>query len=120
MAIAWAWLLSLSSAPADLKAAVDLLLGQVLVARDRAAARRLIAGQPGHVRAVTLRGEVFRADGLVLAGKSSRGSTLSRPRQRRELGESLTSLNGRLESLDSALQTLTSNLLAAQEASVHC
>jgi chromosome segregation protein len=103
--------------PADLKSAVDLLLGQVLIARDRAAARRLIAGQPGYVRAVTLRGEVFRADGLVLAGKSSRGSTLSRPRQRRELGETLTSLNGRLEKLDAALQDLTSNLLAAQGAS---
>ena len=103
--------------PADLKAAVDVLLGQVLVARDRAAARRLIAGQPGHVKVVTLRGEVFRGDGLVLAGKSSHGSTLSRPRQRRELGESLTSLGERLESLEDALQNLTSNLLAVQKAS---
>ena len=102
--------------PANLKAAVEVLLGQVLIVRDRDAARRLIAGQPRHVKAVTLRGEVFRGDGLVLAGKSSRGSTLSRPRQRRELGESLTSLNGRLEALTASLQTLTSNLLAAQEA----
>lgn len=106
----------LVKAPADLKAAVELLLGQVLVVRDRAAARRLIAGQPGHVRAVTLRGEVFRADGLVLAGKSSRGSTLSRPRQRRELSESLTSLGGRMKTLEAALQSLASDLLAAQEA----
>jgi len=107
----------LVEAPADLKAAVEVLLGDVLIVRDRTAARRLIAGQPGHVRVVTLRGEVFRGDGLVLAGKSSRGSTLSRPRQRRELQESLTSLGGRLESLETALQSLTSNLLAAQEAS---
>lgn len=101
--------------PVEFKAAVDLLLGQVLVARDRAAARRLIAGQAGHVRAVTLRGEVFRADGLVLAGKSSRGTTLSRPRQRRELRESLATLGGRLESLELALQILSVDLLAAQE-----
>jgi chromosome segregation protein len=107
----------LVKAPAELKAAVDLLLGQVLVVRDRDSARRLIAGQPVHVRAVTLRGEVFRADGLVLAGKSSRGSTLSRPRQRRELRESLTSLGGRLNSLEAALQTLTTDLLAAKAAS---
>jgi len=106
----------LVKAPAGLKAAVDLLLGQVLVVRDRAAARRLIAGQPGHVRTVTLSGEVFRADGLVLAGKSSRGSTLSRPRQRRELGESLASLSGHLETLEATLQSLTSDLLAAKEA----
>ena len=107
----------LVQAPAHLKTAVDVLLGQVLVVRDRNAARHLIAGQPGHVKVVTLRGEVFRGDGLVLAGKSSRGSTLSRPRQRRELRESLTSLGERLESLESALQNLTSNLLAAGEAS---
>ncbi len=106
----------LVDAPANLKAAVEVLLGQVLIVRDREAARRLIAGQPRHVKAVTLRGEVFRGDGLVLAGKSSRGSTLSRPRQRRELGESLTSLNARLEVLEASLQTLTSKLLAAQEA----
>jgi len=103
--------------PANLKAAVDVLLGQVLVVQDRRTARRLIAKQPGHVRVVTLRGEVFRGDGLVLAGKSSRGSTLSRPRQRRELQESLTSLGKRLESLESTLQNLTSSLLVAQEAS---
>ncbi len=107
---------NLVQAPAGLKAAVELLLGQVLVVRDRDAARRLIAGQTGHVRAVTLRGEVFRADGLVVAGKSSQGSTLSRPRQRRELGESLAILNERLESFEAVLQTLNSDLQAAQEA----
>jgi len=106
----------LVTAPTELKAAVDVLLGQVLVVRDRDSARRLIAGQPGYVKVVTLRGEVFRGDGVVLAGKSSRESTLSRPRQRRELQESLASLGVRLESLDDALQSLTSNLLTAQEA----
>ncbi len=106
----------LVESPANLKVAVDVLLGQVFIARDRRAARRLIAGQPNHVKVVTLRGEVFRGDGLVLAGKSSRGSTLSRPRQRRELGESLTSLSGRLETLEASLQTLTSSLLAEQKA----
>jgi len=64
-----------------------------------------------------LRGEVFRGDGMVLAGKLSRGSTLSRPRQRRELKESLTSLDGRLEKLEATFQSLTSNLMAVQEAS---
>jgi chromosome segregation protein len=106
----------LVNAPAELKIAVDVLLGQVLVARDRDAARRLIANQPAHVKAVTLRGEVFRGDGLVLAGKPSRGSTLSRPRQRRELEESLASLGERVSALEESLQHLNSNLLAAGEA----
>ncbi|MDK1081689.1 MAG: chromosome segregation protein SMC [Anaerolineae bacterium] len=106
----------LVGAPAELKPAIDILLGQVLVVRDRVAARRLIAGQAPHVKVVTLRGEVFRGDGLVLAGKSSRGATLSRPRQRRELQESLKSLDIGLNEIDSALQTLTSKLLVEQKA----
>lgn len=107
---------SLVEAPEDLHAAKNLLLGHTFIVRHRAAARRLLNGQPPHVRAVTLRGEVFRADGLVLAGKSRRGSTLSRPRQRRELQDALTALGGRVDALQSALRDLTSSLLAAQEA----
>jgi chromosome segregation protein len=107
----------LVNAPVDLKIAVDLLLGQVLIVRDRTAARRLIASLPGYARIVTLRGEVFRADGMVLAGKSSRGSTLGRPRQRRELSESLNALRERMGALENTLQNLDSSLLAAQGAS---
>jgi chromosome segregation protein len=106
----------LVNAPAELQDAINVLLGQVLIVRDRDAARRWIVGQPAHVKAVTLRGEVFRGDGLVLAGKSSRGSTLSRPRQRRELGESLKSIDARVASLEAMLQNLNSDLLTAREA----
>jgi len=107
---------SLVDVPGDMRKAIDVLLGHVLVVRDRAAARRLVSGQPSHVKVVTLRGEVFRGDGLVLAGKSSRGSTLSRPRQQRELREALKDASTRLASLEEAHQTLTDNLQAAQSA----
>ncbi len=100
----------------ELRVAKNLLLGHILIVRDRVAARRLMLTQPPYVRAVTLRGEVFRADGLVLAGKSGRGSTLSRPRQRRELQQALNALEEKVNSLQSALRGLTSDLLAAQEA----
>ncbi len=107
---------SLVDAPEDLRAARNVLLGHTFIVRDRAAARRLLTGQPPYVRAVTLRGEVFRADGLVLAGKTWRGSTLSRPRQRRELQATLTALGEQVEALQTALRDLTSDLLAAQGA----
>ncbi|GAB4504748.1 MAG: chromosome segregation protein SMC [Anaerolineales bacterium] len=107
---------SLVEAPDDLRVARNILLGHTFIVRNRSAARRLLNGQPPYARAVTLRGEVFRADGLVLAGKTGRGSTLSRPRQRRELQDALTALGERVDSLQSALRDLTSNLLAAQEA----
>ena len=103
-------------APDELRAAVKLLLGHTLVVRDRQAARRLIAGMPAHARIVTLRGEVFRADGLIIAGKSASVSTLSRPRQKRELGETLTYLNERLDDLNHAVEKLSNDLNAAQKA----
>ena len=106
---------SLVKVPEYLRMAIDALLGQVLVVRDRAAARKLISAQPVHVKIVTLRGEVFRGDGVVLAGSSSRGSTLSRPRQQRELRQVLAEATERLASLEDAYQALSSKLGAAQE-----
>ena len=82
----------LVKAPPELRPAVDVLLGQTWVARDRSAARRLLAGAAQSVerreslRVVTLKGEVFYAAGLIIAGQEGKGgSTLSRTRQRREL-----------------------------------
>ena len=79
----------LVKAPVELHPALDLLLGQVVVVRDRATAQRLLAGQPKNIRVVTLRGEVFHASGQVQAGKPAKTAALSRPRQRRELQESV-------------------------------
>ena len=106
----------LVNAPDELRAAVQLLLGHTLVVRDRQAARRLVADIPVHARIVTLRGEVFRADGLIIAGKSTSASTLSRPRQKRELSETLTYLNERLDDLNHAVEKLSNNLNDAQKA----
>ena len=99
-----AWLPSLVKAPAELQSAVQLLLGHTLIVRNRTAARRLITNYPVYTRVVTLRGEVFRGDGLIVAGKSSLNSTLSRPRQKREFAESITELSGRLEGLDQLIK----------------
>ena len=100
----------------ELQDAVHLILGQTLIVRDRRAARRLIGDLPAHARIVTLRGEVFRGDGLIIAGKSAStgGSALSRPRQKRELTESLASLNGQIESLNNEVDSLSAEIVAAQ------
>ena len=105
---------SLINAPDDLRAAVHLLLGNTLIVRDRSAARRLIVDIPTHARIVTLRGEVFRGDGLIVAGKSANASTLSRPRQKRELTESLADLTSRLEALNNSITKLSEELTLAQ------
>jgi len=93
-------------APAELRGALDLLLGQTLIARHRRAAQRLRPTLPPQARVVTLRGEVFRGDGLVLAGRPASSSTLRRPRQRRELTASVDDLAGRLQAIEGALEAL--------------
>lgn len=96
----------LVNAPAELRPALDLLLGQVLVVRDRSAARRVLAGQAPSTRAVTLRGEVFYATGQVLAGRPSKTAALGRPRQRRELQESQSKVESEIAVLDAELRKL--------------
>jgi chromosome segregation protein len=109
---------SLVNAPEDLRGAVQLLLGNTLVVRDRNAARRLLGGIPAHARIVTLRGETFRGDGLIIAGKSGAASTLSRPRQKRELNESLADLTGRMEALNASITKLSEELASAHRQQV--
>ena len=106
----------LVNAPDDLRAAVQLMLGQTLVVRKRATARRLIKDLPTHARVVTLLGEVFRGDGLIIAGKSASAgaSALSRPRQKRELTEALAALSVQIESLNGEVDSLSSQITNAQ------
>jgi chromosome segregation protein len=104
----------LVQAPADLNNAVQLILGHTVVARDRSAARRFIVDLPPHARVVTLRGEVFRGDGLVIAGKSASSSTLSRPRQKREFESALSGLIERLADSNQSVDSLSAQLTEAQ------
>jgi chromosome segregation protein len=74
----------------DLRPAVDVLLGGILVVKDRGIARQLLADfdemKDGPVQAgiVTLRGEVFFSNGTILAGRDNRSGVLSRGRMQRE------------------------------------
>jgi chromosome segregation protein len=96
------WAADVVKVKAEFQPVVELLLGNTLVVKDRAVARRLRTEAPT-LRLVTLKGEVFRPDGLIHAGREARAAALSRPRERRELGE-------RLESVAAAFNTLTETL----------
>ncbi len=97
----------------DLRAAVRVLLGQTLIVRDRVSARRLIRDLPPYARAVTIRGEVFRGDGLIIAGKTASSSALSRPRQKRELTETLSALGAQIDSLNREVDSLSEKIANA-------
>lgn len=100
----------LVNVPDELRNAVRLILGQTLIARDRNSARRLIKELPMHARVVTLRGEVFRGDGLVIAGKTASSSTLSRPRQKREFESALSGLVTRINEANHLVEELSNQL----------
>lgn len=101
------------AAPSHLQKVIDLLLGQTLIVKDRETARRVLKEADAQGRVVTLRGEVFCADGLIVAGGSDRAGTLSRPRQRRELTESLDDLAQRLGDLTKRIDEVDADLAEA-------
>lgn len=68
----------LVSAPAEMKPAVELLLGRTLVVASAAAARRLLAGLPPDGRVVTLKGELFFPGGPVLVSRRDGGRDAQR------------------------------------------
>ena len=104
----------LVNVPDDLRGAVRLMLGQTLIVRDRDSARKLIRDLPTHARVVTLRGEVFRGDGLVIAGKTASSSALSRPRQKREFESAISGLLARLAESNDLVERLSNQLAGAQ------
>ncbi|MEJ5202193.1 MAG: chromosome segregation protein SMC, partial [Anaerolineales bacterium] len=73
------------------------LLGEVILVRNRAVARRLAKELPSTARAVTLRGEVFWGNGVVVAGREGREGLVGRPRQKRELQEAIAAVTHELE-----------------------
>lgn len=109
----------LVKAPPELVPAVDLLLGQVLIVKDRASARQLLSEIPSGARLVTLAGEVFLASGPVIsAGKregKSESTLISRQRQRRELRAALDRMNSELEELEAQVNQAVEQARAAQD-----
>ncbi len=101
-------------APAELRPAVGVLLGQTWVVKNREAAKRLIDLLESPGRLVTLRGEVFHADGRILAGNSGRSTTLSRSRQKREYESAMEEIKIALADSNREVEQLSMGLGAAQ------
>jgi chromosome segregation protein len=94
----------------QLKTTVRLLLGQVLIVKDRAAAKRIMVQMPLTARAVTLKGEIFWGNGVVVAGQETRGGMIARPRQKRELQEALEVLIQQLKAKNETLKKIRQDM----------
>jgi len=101
-----------------LNAAIRLLLGPVLVAKDRQAARRMVKELPMWARVVTLRGEVFLGSGIVIAGQDQKAGLVGRTRRRQEVQEALQAAVEKLKSSEEKrkeLQVESDRLKAAEK-----
>lgn len=74
------------------KRLIEFLLGQVILVKDRSAARKLLGDIPSGGKIVTLKGEVFNSNGVIIAGKERRSGIISRPRQKKDLQDTVSVL----------------------------
>ncbi len=100
----------LVKAPAELRKVISAALGNAWIVKDRETARRVARGKGNSARAVTLAGEVFLSNGAVIAGRESRGSLISRPRERKELEGVLNQVIIDLESNSREIDDLENTL----------
>jgi len=69
--------------------AIQILLQNTVIVEDRKTAQSMIKEFPATGRIVTLSGEIFFGSGSVIAGKENRSMVIARPRQKKELNETL-------------------------------
>ena len=96
----------LIDATQDLKPVVELLLGQVVVAEDRKAARRLLDEIPQASQVVTLKGELFSRGGQIEVRSPKSVSALSRPRTQRELQTRVDEMEKEIVRLENSIKVL--------------
>lgn len=96
----------LIEAPQAIRPVIDLLMGNVLVVRDRKAAIALLEESSTHIKGghsasevniVTLRGEVFHGSGPVIVRREEESGALARQRSRQELRSSINNLIQRVQ-----------------------
>lgn len=100
-----------------LQAVVDLLLGQVLLVENRAVAQRMVESLPPQARVVTLQGEVFLGNGIIIAGRESKNAStpIGRARRLQELRSALEEKQSHLERVQSELRALESEIARLRE-----
>ena len=103
------------STPRKLQSLIHALLEQVLIVRNRAAARRLIPSLPATARVVTLRGEIFWGNGVVIAGQDGSIVKLARPRHKRELRSNLLEVEKQLDQLTIIIRQIDDEMNLKQD-----
>ncbi|MBE0685906.1 MAG: chromosome segregation protein SMC [Anaerolineaceae bacterium] len=85
---------------------VQSLLGNTIIIDNHDNARKALGKIPPYARLVTLNGEVFQGNGIVVAGKETRSSIIARPRQKQELMSVIDETQARFASLEDEMSDL--------------
>ncbi|MGD8457814.1 MAG: hypothetical protein PVF83_15635, partial [Anaerolineales bacterium] len=85
--------------PQQLQNAINLLLGQVIIVKDRQTARNLKDKYDSPVRVVTLRGEIFNSSGTILVDSEDRSGLIRRTSKQQELEERIRTAEKKLTNL---------------------
>ena len=93
------------------KSVIECLLGNTLVFDNQKNAIKAINGIPLAVRIVTLSGEIFQGNGVIIAGKETKSSILSRPRLKQEISDSLNIVRGKITGLQNEIETYEKKLV---------
>jgi chromosome segregation protein len=97
---------SLISISKELAPVMNVVLGQIVVVRDRKTAQKMIKSLPMTFKVVTLKGEIFWGNGIIISGKGGKEEMVSRPRQKRELMSSLLRIQENREKIDQKMLAL--------------
>ncbi len=102
--------------PDHLRPVVTSVLGNTVVVRDRAAARRVLTELPYYASAVTLAGEMFHAAGPVVGGRDAAPGVIEHARQLRDLEADLAAATTTLEAAQAKVAAATAQVAHAQAA----
>ncbi len=75
---------------------IECLLGNTFIIGNQDQALKAIPKVPSSIRLVTLSGEIFHGNGVIVAGKENRSSIISRPRVRQEILDLLKQIEGKI------------------------
>ena len=115
------WAVDLVRCAREHRPAIAVILGRAAVCENRAAARRIAADLPPDALAVTLSGDIYRADGATIIGRTAEDHDLAMAREARALPDKIaaaTTEHARLEAEHSeravALEKSQAQLQAAR------
>ena len=87
------------------------LLSDVLIVNDRQTARNVIDSYKNIPVVVTRQGEIFKQNGIIIAGKDGKELALKRNRTKRDLTSTLASINQVKHNIEKELQKIQDEIL---------